>query len=138
MQQGLLIRQVLKGKKKVRLTFIPTDISCPVDTALVKIAEDVKGAWKKILGNPADLDIDQGLIMVRFNPNGYSGTAQFFPNRSTQNVITNPFQQEIPDSGVPTVGGPEFLACIDGKRSALGSNFNYAVAAAQCLPQLFS
>ncbi len=103
----------------------------------MRIADEDKSAWKKILGNPAGLDIDQGLIVVRFNPNGYSGTAKFLPNSAAQTEITNPFQQEVPVSGIPTVGGPEFLTCIDGKRAALGTKFSYALAAAQCLPQLF-
>lgn len=135
-QEGLLIRQVLKGKRKVRLTFVPTDVTCPVDTAYMKIADEDQSAWKKILGKPRGLDINQGIIVVQFHANGNSGTAKFLPNAASQAEITHPFQQEAPDAGAG-VGSQDYLGCIDGKKTALAANFNYALAAAECLPQLF-
>ena len=136
--EGLLVRQVLKGKKKARIIFIPADTNQPAESTYLKIADDSPSAWRKLLGNPPDLDIDQGIILVRFNQNGNSGIARFLPNQQTQAEIVHPFQQAKPDphAAPEPVGSEDFLKCIDGKRIALGANFNSALAAAECLPQL--
>jgi hypothetical protein len=139
LQNGVLLRQVLKGKRKVRISFIPDDVTHPTESTLIRLMDDTKSTWTKLLGNPpASLDINQGIILLRFNENGNGGIAKFYPNQSAQEEITHPFIQQDPVPLPPPgpIGSEDYLKCMENKRELLGADFNYAVAAAQCLPQL--
>ena len=133
LNEGSWLRQVLKGKKSVRIAFVPDDPSQQVQTAKIAYDEANKTAWEKLLGNPP-INIDLGTILVRFNRDGTSGTATFLSSLSRQEEIIHPFQQVLPV--LPVAGLPEFVDCISGKRTVLGVNFNYPLAFTQCLPLL--
>lgn len=135
LHDGIWTRQVLKYKRKVRVTFIPDDPARLPESAQVSIGDDSKTAWKRLLGDPAD-DIDLGTVIVRFNQDNESGRAIFLPNRSKQSEINHAFQSKDPVTNIPIVGTGEFFVCINGKRNILGVNFNYPLAFAECLPQL--
>ena len=136
--KGTWTRQVLKGKRKVRITYIPDDVTQQSLSEKISIEDDSKTAWKKLLGIGNAVDIDLGIIVVRFNKDNKSGTATFLPNQSSQNVIVKTFQQSDPVGGFPGVGMAQFIDCIQGKRNMLGNDFNYPRAFSECLPQLTS
>jgi hypothetical protein len=135
LHDGTWTRQVLKYKRKVRVTFVPDDSTRKPESVQISIDDDSKTAWKRLLGDPAD-DIDLGLVIVRFNEDDKSGMAIFLPDRSKQPEIVHVFQQMDPLTNLPVAGTGEFFNCISGKRNVLGVNFNYPLAFAECLPQL--
>ena len=47
LHNGLWTRQVLKGKRKVRVTFIPDNLANPLQSAQIKIDDDSKEAWER-------------------------------------------------------------------------------------------
>lgn len=134
--EGTWTRQVLKGKRTVRVTYIPDDVTQQSLFEKIRIGDDSKVAWKKLLGIGNAVDIDLGIIVVRFNTDNKSGTATFLPNQSSQDVIAKTFQQSDPVGGFPGVGMAQFIDCIQGKRNMLGNDFNYPLAFSECLPQL--
>jgi len=134
LHEGIWTRRVLKGKKKVGVAFIPNKPTVPHQSTQIKIDDDNKTAWENLLGGNPDFDIDLGLMIIRFNPDGTSGTAVFLPHLPSQAEITHTFQQSEPDPTGPVEGSEEFFSCIESKRTALGSSFNLPLAFAECLP----
>lgn len=136
LNEGVWTRQVLKGKKKERVTFIPDKTTEPVQTTIAKITADSKSAWGNLLGGDPNLDINTGIIIVRFNPDGKSGTAIFLSQLTSQPEIVHAFQQSTPTPGM--LGDPgDFVSCLNGKQTILGPNFNFPLAFTECLPNLF-
>jgi hypothetical protein len=134
--EGVWVRQVLKGKRTVRVVYVPDDVTQQPQFTKLSIDDDSKSAWKKLLGVGNSVDINLGIILVRFNNDNKGGTATFLPNQSAEDVIVKSFQQSDPQNDFPGVGMAEFLGCIQGKRDALGAAFDYPRAFAECLSQL--
>jgi len=136
LHNGVWTRQVLQRKRKVRVTFIPDNLARPLQTTQIDIDDDSKTAWEKLLGGNPEYDINLGILIVRFNSDGESGTAVFLSNLRSQPEVVHAFQQTDPVTNIPTVGLRQFLDCINDRRSALGPNFNYPSAFSECLSQL--
>lgn len=137
LHDGTWTRQVLKGRRRVRVAFIPDDTAATLQSTNIKIDEDDKMAWENLLGGDPGIDINLGLIMVRFNPDGKSGIATFLSNLPSQPEIVSAFQQSEPDPGGPDAGPGDFIGCLNGKKTILGINFNFPRAFSECLSQLF-
>lgn len=143
LHEGTFLRQVLKGRRLVRLTFIPDRSNSRPQSTRIKIEDDSKPDWEKCLGNQPGVDIDLGTLVIRFNSEGKSGTAFFLPNMPSQNDDAPPhrFEQiENADTfpGGEGEGGGEFFACINNKQTLLGANFSYPQAVIECWSRLFT
>lgn len=139
LHEGAFLRQVLKGKKWVRLTFIPDRANSRPQSTKKKIEDDSKSDWEKCLGSQPGVDIDLGTLVIRFNSDGKSGTAFFLPNMSSPPDDNPPLHRfEQVEGGGIDAGGGEFLACINGKRTLLGANFSYPQAVVECWSRLFT
>lgn len=139
LHQGVLIRQVLKGKKKVRLAFVPDDTSKPTEE-VIRINDDgEKRSWKHLLGGPQDLDIDTGILALRFNTDNMSGIAFFMPAKTKSATITNVFHQTGTPGEGPTAGLHKFNDCVVEKRNtatAIHIPFDLWGAVSECAPLL--
>ena len=134
--QGMWMRQVLKRKKKVRITFMPLNPTQPGLSTIRDYDEGEKSTWTQFFGEiepPAN--IDEGITILRFNANQVSGIASFHPN-SNLDPIDHPFQVADPTDPGNSAGKPEFNACINGKRSTQGNRFYLPTAVAECMSQL--
>lgn len=135
--KGTLMRQILKGKKKVRIVFLPDNPE--VEPQITVRANDIgeKVSWKLLLEKghplPAEIDIDTGIIFLRFNKDMTSGTATFLPADKNQLVIINPFLQAGSGTGIPDSSPEDFANCVDNKTD---NGVNLAEAIAVCLPRL--
>jgi len=136
LHEGIWTRQLLKGKKLVRVAFIPDKLTDPLQSTKIKNDENSKIAWQKLLGDNLDFDINLGVLIVRFNPDGKSGIALFLSQLTDQPEIVNTFQQSEQDFNGPVGGSGEFISCINNKKNLLGFNFNLPLAFNECLPQL--
>jgi len=138
LHEGIWTRQVLKGKRKVRVAFIPDNTTEALQSTNIKIGEDSKITWESLLGDSLDsVDINLGILTVRFNPDGRSGTAIFLSRLPSQPEIVHAFRQSEPDPNGPVAGPGDFISCINGKKTILGIKFNLPRAFTDCLPQLF-
>jgi hypothetical protein len=128
---GTLIRQVLPDpgdntKKKVRVTFVPDDSGQNVSSNTKDPDEGDKSQWFKLLGRPANVDIDAGLTLVRFYQT--DGIATWIPDDSLGNAINHVFDQETPhEAGGVSVG--DFVGCWNDNGGSAG-------AAVGCLDRL--
>ena len=135
--QGVLIRQVLSRKRKVRLEFIPDDTSKSPESAIRLYDDGEKRAWSYLLGNPRGIDIDSGITVLRFNRDNESGVALFMPESSTSPTITKMFRQRGTPGEGPVATLDQFNDCMAGKRSAVApSQFNFWAAFSECAPLL--
>jgi hypothetical protein len=139
LHQGVLVRQILSGKRKVRIAFVPDDTS-QSPKSMVRINDDgEKRSWTKLLGNPAGLDIDTGITILRFNTDNLSGYAFFMPGKSKLETICNAFQQTNAGGSGTAAGLTEFNACLDGKRNAAtaaNAQFDFLGSVSECVNQL--
>jgi hypothetical protein len=136
LHEGMLTRQVLRGRTQIRVAFIPDKPGDPLQSIRIKIEEDNKIAWESLLGEVLDFDINLGVLILRFNPDNLGGTATFLPHPLSQSEIVRTFQQSAPDLDGTDTGTGDFFSCIEGRRTAEGTNFNLPSAVAACLPQL--
>ena len=128
---GVWVRQVLKGKQKVRISFIPDDFASPSQYTIRKLDEGEKSTWVELLGDPEDIDIDTGITLLRFNKENTQCNATWLPNSSKPNKeIFNKFQRAEDPGGGFDSGGVEYRACM-----ADNANKSFIEANAACLGQ---
>lgn len=139
LHQGVLVRQVLSGKKKVRISFIPDDTAKNPEASMRMYDDGEKNSWAKLLGNVQGVDIDKGIILIRFNKGNLSGLAIFLPAKTKDTVIDNLFHDSLGGGGGSPAGLVEFNDCIKSKKAnAANSNipFNVLNAISECMNQL--
>lgn len=125
---GTLIRQVLSdelNQKKVRITFVPDDSGQNNSTKVTDPDVGDKSTWEKLLGRPAEVDIDDGITLLRFNPAG--GVTTWVPNDLSGNLINHVFQETPHEPGGISYG--EFIDCWK-------ENGGDAAAVAECWSRL--
>ena len=127
---GVWVRQILKGKRKVRISFIPDDFASSSQYTVRKFDEGEKSTWVELLGDPVGVDIDMGTTLLRFNKESTQCNATWLPNSRKQQEIFNKFQRaEDPQGGFES-GGVEYRACM-----AVNANRSFIEANAACLGQ---
>lgn len=139
LHQGVLIRQVLSRKRKVRLTFVPDDPSRATDSDSVNRINDdgEKRSWSHLLGDPKGVDIDTGITVLRFNTDNESGIAFFMPGKSTLPTIRKLFHQTGTPGGGPVASLAQFNQCLADRRNAVSAaEFNFWGAVSGCAPLL--
>lgn len=140
LHEGIWIRKVLRGKKKVSILFVPVNPTQPILTHVQKYKDEEKVIWEQFLNLQASdqVNIDAGITMLRFKKGKASGTASFFPNSESKQELHRNFEPAVGEGG-PGVGLAEFNTCLDGKRAsaiALHQDFNFVRSFNECLPQL--
>lgn len=139
LHQGVLVRQVLSGKRKVRISFIPDDTDKKPETSIRKYDDGEKNSWAKLLGNAPAVDIDKGILLVRFNKGNMSGQAVFLPAKAKDAVIANLFHDSLGGGGGTPAGLVEFNNCVEAKKTNaanLNIPFDGLKAVSECINQL--
>jgi len=141
LHDGIWIRKVLRGKKKVSILFVPADPTQQVLSNVQKYKDEEKTTWEQFLSLKASdhVDIDGGITVLRFKRGKASGIASFFPNSETKQVLHRPFEPAEEVNGGSGEGLAEFNDCLDGKRAsatALHQDFNFVKSFDECLPQM--
>lgn len=126
---GVWVRQILKGKRKVRISFIPDDFDTPSQHTIRKLDAGEKSTWIELLGDPDDIDIDTGITILRFNKQSTKCNATWMPNDPKQKEIFNVYEKPESGSGNPE-GGTDYLRCM-----AENSAKSFIDANATCLSQ---
>lgn len=140
LSKGAFMRQVLKGKRKIRIAFLPDDTALQPESTIRANDLGEKITWRTLLekDNPdpasVNLDIDAGVTFLRFNSDMISGTATFFPVDKNQPVIVNHFLQDDSSSSTPSSSPEAFANCLASKT---GGGMKAVEAIATCLPELF-
>lgn len=112
--------------KKVRLSYIPDSAAESSSTNIFNANPGEPTKWLEMLGDPAGLDLDEGVTVLRISED--SGTITWLPANTNQDPISLPVKQKAPDEpGGVSIG--DFIACW----IANGAD---AAAAAQCLDRL--
>jgi hypothetical protein len=129
---GVWVRQTLRGKREVRISFIPDDFASPPQYTIRPFDEGEKSTWVELLGDPKGVDIDAGITMLRFNQEGTLCNATWLPNKNsaTKKEIFHVHQKPEPEAGGHDEGGADYLRCMDDNA---GKSFIEANAA--CLGQ---
>ena len=128
--KGAFIRQVFPGPDnatmKIRTSFVPDDLT--QDTS-IQISDPDPGElakWKQLLGDPENIDIDAGDIIMRVNEQG--GTVTWLPENMNQDPIIHRFQPRTEgEPGGATIG--EFIQCWNDRGQT-------AAAASSCWSRL--
>jgi hypothetical protein len=132
---GVWVRQILKGKRKVRISFIPDDLTCPSLYTVREFDEGEKSTWVELLGDPKDeaendIDIDAGVTLLRFNQENTKCNATWLPSSSNQKEIFHEFIRPEPAAGDVGSGGAEYRQCM-----ANNAEKSFIEANAVCLGQ---
>lgn len=138
--EGIWMRKVLRGKKKINILFMPNDSTQPVLSNIQDYKKEEKVTWEKFLNLKASdhVDIDAGITILRFKTGEASGTASFFPNSEAKSELHREFSRAEGGGGAG-VGLAEFNACMEGKRTFAanhGQHFNFVKSFDECLPQM--
>jgi hypothetical protein len=123
---GAFIRQVCleagdNPTKKIRTSFIPDDLTQNASTQIADPDPGELAKWKKLLGDPQNIDVDAGVSIMRMNEEG--GTATWLPENANQDPIIHRFKQKTEEEpGGATIG--DFIRCwLDkGQTAAAASN----------------
>src|ERR1044071_3395724 len=92
LHHGVWIRQVLGGKRKVRVTFIPDDTKKQAQWELRINDEGEKNSWASLFGDSFTADLDMGIAMLLYEKGNLSGSAIFLPQDSSQDITIHPFK----------------------------------------------
>jgi hypothetical protein len=124
LHKGTFTRQALSGRQSFRITFIPDDTSQGIESVVRQKDDGEKKWWRLLLGNPHGINIDTGIVVVRFGKDNMSGSAFFMPEQAEKPTISKQFgHAEIPGIlSIPTVGMTKFNACVDSKKRAAQQN----------------
>lgn len=126
---GVWVRQLLKGKRNVRISFIPDNFATPSQHTIRKLDDGDKSTWIELLGDPANIDIDAGITTLRFNKENSKCNATWMPNDRNQQEIFNVYEK--PDNGNGDgAGGADYLRCM-----AVNAAKPFIEANATCLSQ---
>ena len=137
LHQGVLIRQVIQvgDQRQVRLEFIPDDTTQTNIPAIRPWKDSEKRSWRALLGNPPGVNIDTGLLVVRFNKDNQSGVALFLPGKSSSRTIRKMFGQAGGEGPVASLD--QFNDCFRSKRNAVSADqFDFWGAVSACAPLL--
>jgi hypothetical protein len=138
LHQGVLIRQVIQvGREgQVRLEFIPDDTSQDNISTIRPWDDGEKRSLKYLLGRTR-VDIDTGILVVRFNKDSQSGVAMFMPGKSTSRTIRKVFRQLGTPGEGPVATLDQFYRCFNDKRNAVRADqFDFWAAVSACTPLL--
>ena len=136
---GCYVRQVIldsNNQKKIVLNFIPDNP--PEDKA--KLTPKVndhpdpadKVTWEKLLGDPGNINIDEGAIYLRMDQTAESFTVTWLPNTHDLKPVRKYYSKTDPNSPLPpTVDLLAFLTCMQNN-----AHLPYPVRLAVCLPAL--
>lgn len=126
---GVWVRQVLKGKKMVRISYIPDSLG-ETQSTLRKYKEEEKSTWVELLGDPdpEDVDIDEGITFLRFSKDNNTCYATWLP-RSGDKRIFNIIERPDPENG-DGMGGAEYRKCMNDN-----ADKSWIEANAQCMGQ---
>lgn len=137
LHEGILMRQVLKGKRKVRVAFLPDNPELEPQITIRPNDIGEKITWRTLLEKdhplPMDTDIDTGITFLRFNEDMTSGTATFLPAKGKQQVIVNQFLKTGSGTGIPDSSPEDFTECVEDKTDG-GTGLAEAIAV--CLAEL--
>jgi hypothetical protein len=135
---GSYMRRVLPdpanpGTKKLVLHFIPDVPQAAIESDFRDHPDPGnKATWKKLLGDPQDVDIDEGTIVLRMDKTADSFTINWLSDVTGVQPIRVTLTRPDPDSPVPlTVDLAAFLECM-GANSDLSPPARLTV----CLSQL--
>jgi hypothetical protein len=134
----IAIRQVFQDPQnnnavKVRVTFLPDGLH---EEPVIDIRDDSMGEradWRKLLGNPQNVDINTGICLVRPPSDTQGGVAVWIPNDvNANNIISSPIV------AVPSPDGTDnslkaFRRCMRQQRRMRKT---YAQAFCECVHQL--
>jgi hypothetical protein len=123
---GAFIRQVFLEPgnnpiKKIRTSFVPDDLTQEASTQVADPDPGELAKWKELLGDPQNIDIDTGDIIMRLNEEG--GTATWLPENADLDPIIHRFKQKTEEEpGGATIG--DFIQCWieKGQTAAAASN----------------
>jgi hypothetical protein len=140
LHQGVLVRQVINvdEERQVRLEFIPDDTSQNNISATRRWDDGEKRSWRYLLGNPRGVDIDTGILVVRFNKDNQSGVAVFMPGKSPSRTIRKIFHQRGSGGEGPWASLRQFNECFNSRRNAVRppEQFDFWGAVSACAPLL--
>jgi hypothetical protein len=140
LHKGVFMRQILKGKRKIRIAFLSDDPEVQPESTIRPHDIGEKTSWRKLYekDNPdpasvTDLDVDAGVVILRLNPDLASGTVAFFPADKTKPVLVNKFKPGLADPPIPGASPVDFAQCMSNK---ISGGMKAVEAIATCLPEL--
>ena len=107
---GVWVRQLLMGKRKVRISYLPDGLG-PAQSTIRKFDEGEKSTWIELLGDPQDVDVDKGITLLRFNEANNRCYATWLPASGQQEKIHNIYERPEPEPGEGE-GGAEYRKCM--------------------------
>jgi hypothetical protein len=91
-----------------------------------------KSTWKQLLGDPTNINIDEGVAILRIDEEAQTGSATWLPNQEGVDPIRIKLLQNSPDPSDVSANYANFRACFSSQPAdwSFGAKFN------KCLPQL--
>jgi hypothetical protein len=126
---GTFIRQVLlaaDNSKQIRTSFVPDNLANDTSIQITPSDPGELAKWKQLLGDPENIDIDTGDIVMRLEEEG--GTITWLPEGIGQDPIVRRFQ--------PRTEGEPGGATITDFMQCFAAEGRTAAAATRCWPRL--
>jgi hypothetical protein len=134
---GSWIRQVYaddQGNKRIAISFLPDEPAEDTDSVVNDHDPGSKSTWNQLLGDPTDIDIDDGVAILRIDEEAQTTSATWLPNQEGVDLIRLKLLQNPPEPGDVSANQSNFRACFSSQPAdwSFGAKFN------KCLPELFT